>query len=177
MKRKNIKEEIKAYFFLNPTERMRVRQIERKIKLPLPSVIKYAKELEKEGILKKEEIAGAVFFSADRTSKRFLLEKKLYNIRQLYEAGLIEYLINELSNPIIMVFGSYSKGEDTENSDIDLYIQTPSKKEIKLERFEKILKRKIEIFIHSNLKQINNHHLINNIINGVILNNYIEVFT
>ena len=176
MKIRDIKEQIRNFFFVNPSVKMRVRQIERGLKLPIPSVIRYTKELEKEGILKREKIAEAVLFSADRASKSFLLQKKLYNIKLLYESGLIEYLINEFSNPILIVFGSYSKGEDNENSDIDLYIQTPSKKEIKLERFEKLLKRKIQVFIHSNLKQIKNPNLMNNIINGIPLNNFLEVF-
>ena len=73
MKTYNIKEKIKKHFFMNPTKKMRVRQIEREIKLPLPSVIRYCKELEKEGILKKETISGVSTYSADRTSKKFLM--------------------------------------------------------------------------------------------------------
>ena len=176
MKRKNIKEEIKKYFFINPTVKLRVRQVERELKLPLPSVIRYCNELEKENILNRERISGIYLYSADRTSKNFLLEKKLFNIKNLYEVGLIEHLINELSNPVIVIFGSYSKGEDIENSDIDLYVQTPSKKGLKIEKFEKLLKRKLHVFIHSNIKQINNPHLMNNIINGVTLNGFLEVF-
>lgn len=176
MKRISIREKIKDYFFVNPTIKMRVRQIERELKLPLPSVIKYCGELSNEGILKKEKISNIVLFSADRTSKNFLLEKKLYNIKSLYNSGLVEYLINELSNPVIIAFGSYSKGEDIENSDIDLYIETPSKKELKTEKFEKILKRNLQLFIHPDLKHINNPNLMNNIINGMILNGFLEVF-
>ena len=41
---------------------------------------------------------------------------------------------------------------------------------------EKLLKRKIQIFRHKNLNEISNPHLANNIINGITLNNYIEVF-
>ncbi len=173
---KNINDRIKEYFFLNPTVKLRVRQIERELKLPLPSVIRYTKELEKEGILKKEETSGAVFFSSDRTSKYFLLEKRLFNIKLLFESGLMDFIIKEYSNPVIIVFGSYSKGEDIENSDIDLYIQSSSKKEIKLEKFESILKRKIQVFVYSNINKINNDHLANNIINGIILNNFLEIF-
>ena len=176
MKTKNIKEVIKNHFFINPIIKMRVRQIERELKLSLPSVIRYCDELYNEGILKKEKISNVVLFSADRTSKHFLLEKKLYNIKNIYKSGLIDYLINELSNPIIIVFGSYSKGEDIENSDIDLYIETPSKREIKVEKFEKNLKRNIQFFVHSDIKQINNPNLMNNILNGVILNGFLEVF-
>lgn len=53
-------------------------------------------------------------------------------------------MVNKYSNPVIILFGSYAKGEDIENSDIDLYIQTPSKKELRTEKFEKLLKRKVQ---------------------------------
>jgi len=56
MKTYNIKEKIKEYFFMNPTAKLRVRQMERELKLPLPSVIRYCRELEKEGILRKESV-------------------------------------------------------------------------------------------------------------------------
>ncbi len=176
MKRKDIEGIIKRYFFINPTAKLRVRQIERELGLPLPSVIRYTAKLEKEGILKKLNTANVVFYAADRTDKTFLLEKKLFNIKQIYTSGLIDFLIGELSNPTIVLFGSYSKGEDTENSDIDLYIETPSKKEIKLEKFEKLLKRKIQVFRYISIQKITNHHLANNILNGTNLNGFVVVF-
>jgi len=176
MKRKNIKESMKEYFFVNPTARLRVRQIERELKLPLPSVIGYAKELEKEEILTKSKIGDVVFYTPDKTSKEFLLEKRFFNLKQIYYSGLVDFLIEGLSNPPIVVFGSYAKGEDTEKSDIDIYLETSSKKEVSLEKFEKILKRKIQIFRHKGIHEIKNSHLANNIINGVILNGMVEVF-
>ena len=176
MKTYNIKEKIKEYFFMNPTAKLRVRQIERELRLPLPSVIRYCKELEKEENLKKESVSGVLAYSADRSSKKYLLGKKLFNLKSAFESGLVDYLIKECSNPVIVLFGSYSKGEDIENSDIDLYIETPSKKEIKLEKFGNILKRKIQVFNYPNIRQISNTHLANNVINGIVLNNFLEVF-
>ena len=176
MKTKNIKQKIQEYFFINPTAKLRVREIEKLLKLPLPSVIRYCQELQIEGILTIIKTGTVVFYTGDRASNDFLLEKKLYNIKSLYQSGLIEFLKIELSNPAVILFGSYSKGEDTEESDIDLYIETPSKKKINTEKFEKKLKRKIQIFRHKSIYEIKNLHLSNNIINGFILNNYIEVF-
>lgn len=173
---KNTKQIIKEYFFVNPTDKLRVREIERILKLSLPSVIRYCKELKKEGILTTIKIGKITFYTSDRSNKNFILEKKLYNIKSFYKSGLIELLKIELSNPVIIVFGSYSKGEDIENSDIDLYIQTPSKKKINFEKAEKILKRKIQVFKHKEISEIKNINLSNNIINGIILNGYIEVF-
>ena len=176
MKRKDIKKTIAEYFYLHPTAKLRVRGIERTLKLPLPSVIRYCKELQKESLLARISIGAVIFYTASR-SETYLLEKKLYNLKALYQSGLIEYLKQELSNPTLVLFGSYAKGEDTEDSDIDIYIETHSKKQLNLERFKKQLHRKIQIFQHRNIKEISNPYLANNIVNGITLNNYIEVFT
>ncbi len=176
MIRKNIKESIKDHFFMNPTAALRVRNIERTLKLSLPSVIRYCKELKQEGILKTVKTENIVFYAADKTNENYLLEKKLFNIKQINHSGLLNYIKETLNNPVIVLFGSYANGEDTENSDIDLYIETPSKKSINLEQFEKLLQRKIHVFKYEDLKKIQNNHLANNIINGITLNNYLEVF-
>ncbi len=176
MKTKDIKGRVREYFFVNPTKRLRVRQIERIVKVPLPSAIRYAKELEHEGILKSSLISGIKFYAADRSSEKFLLEKKLFNLKELFDCGLIDYLKSEFSNPTLIVFGSYSKGEDTEQSDIDMYIETPKKQKVEIEKFESILKRKIQIFNYSGIEKVPNKELSNNIINGVTLNGFLEVF-
>lgn len=176
MRAYNIKERIREYFFMNPTAKLRVRQMERELKAPLPSVIRYCRELEKEGMLKKESVSGISTYSADRASKRFLTAKMLFNIKMAFESGLVEYLVKEHFNPVIVLFGSYSKGEDTEDSDIDLYIETPKKREFTLQKFEKQLKHKIQVFNYRSIKEVPNHHLSNNIVNGITLNSFVEAF-
>ena len=176
MSSKNIKQRLKEYYFVNPTSKLRVREIERTLKLPLPSVIRYCKELETEGILTTIKIGNTVFYTGNRVDNKFILEKRLYNVKTIYEAGLLEFIRRELSNPVVILFGSYSKGEDTETSDIDLYIETHSKKEIDLGNFSKKLSRNIQIFRHKSIREIKNVNLSNNIINGITLNNGIEVF-
>lgn len=176
MIKKSIKLKIREYFFINPNFKHRVRELERILNLPLPSVIKYCKELKVEGILFDLKIGNVNFYTANKANENYIFEKKLFNIKQINDSGLISYLKNELSNPIIILFGSYSKGEDIENSDIDIFIQTVSKKKLKLEKFEKFLQRNIQIIKFKSLKEIPNKNLANNIINGIILNNFIEVF-
>ncbi len=176
MRTKNIKEKIKQYFFTNPTIKIRVRQIERTLNLSLPSIIRYVRELEKEGILKKVDTSGVIFYTTNRSSKFFLIQKKLHNLNKIYESGLVDFLIKELSNPTIIIFGSFSRGEDIENSDIDIYIETPSKKKISVNNFERVLKRNIQLFIHRSIDDIKNKELANNIINGIVLNGFIKVF-
>lgn len=176
MAQKTIKERIESYFFRNPTSRLRVRQIEKLLNLPLPSVIRYCKELEAQGILTRIIMGSVTFYAADRSNPKFLLEKRLFNIRELYTCGLVDFLKREMHNPAIIVFGSYAKGEDIETSDIDLYIEAVTKHEITISGYEKVLDRSIQLFIHKNIKHIRNGHLANNILNGVIISGYIEVF-
>jgi len=176
MKTKDNKYRVKEYFFLNPTARLRVRQIEKEAKVPLPSAIRYAKELEKEGILKSGLIAGIKLYSADRSSKRFLVEKMLFNIRQMHESGLVAYLVEEYNNSAIILFGSYARGEDIETSDIDLYIETNAKDIKTSSEFEKKLKRDVQIFAYKSAKDIKNKELANSIINGIRLNGVVEAF-
>ena len=173
---KNIKSKILYHFFMNPTQKLRVRHIEKQVKVPLPSAIRYSKELVKEKLLKKTEIAKINLYSADRTSRIFLFEKKLFNLKQISNTGLIEHLFQKYSNPTVIVFGSYSKGEDIESSDIDLYVETPVKKKPDLTKFERKLNRKIQLFVHKDIKDIKNNELMNNILNGIVLNGFIEVF-
>jgi len=176
MRRKHIKKIIKEYFFVNPSVHVRVRELERILNLPLPSIIRYCKELEEEKILKTKIISSVKFYTSNKTSEKYLLEKKLFNIRKIYESGLINFLKKEYNNPTIILFGSYLKGEDVEESDIDLYLETHKNKNINLEEFEKILKRKISLLQYKNIHSIKNKFLANNILNGLVLNGFIEVF-
>jgi len=38
----------------------------------------------------------------------------------LFSSGLVDFLIEELSNPTVVVFGSYARGEDTEGIDREM---------------------------------------------------------
>lgn len=86
------------------------------------------------------------------------------------------FLISEYDNPPIILFGSYSKGEDTESSDIDIYVENASGKEPDLSAFERKLGRKIHMLKYRNLFCVKNKDLANNMVNGFILNGYVGVF-
>jgi len=72
------------------------------------------------------------------------------------------------------LFGSASIGEDTEQSDIDLYVDSKTK-ELNLEKYKKLLKRKINILYEEDFNKIS-PELKNNLINGVILKGYLKAF-
>ena len=104
-----------------------------------------------------------------------------YSLEVIRKSGLINYLIEEFNYPeSIILFGSFRKSENNFNSDIDLLIISPVKKRINLEKFEKKLNHKIQLFMYSrkeieNLK-IKNKEILNSFVNGFNLYGFWEVF-
>ncbi|MBU4308308.1 MAG: nucleotidyltransferase domain-containing protein [Nanoarchaeota archaeon] len=92
----------------------------------------------------------------------------------LYESRLIDYLKKFYEEPkSIILFGSYSKGLDTEKSDIDICVITDKNDLPDLTIFEKKLNRKINI-INSNINNMKKEFK-NSLINGNVLEGYIEL--
>lgn len=160
-------------FFDNPDKKFHIREIARLTDLSAPGVLKILKKLKEEGLLLSEKGKVVKNVKASRNEKFFLL-KKSYNILSLFEFGLIDFLKNKYEEPeAIVVFGSYSKGEDTSESDIDIAIITKKEIRLDLKNFEKILKRKINIYeiqIDKNEKEF-----LNNLVNGTIVYGYLKV--
>ncbi len=73
------------------------------------------------------------------------------------------------------MFGSCAYGMDTETSDYDLLIISEKTKEFpNIRKFEKNIKKKIQIFVVKNIKDLKNKHLVNNILNGIIIQGRIK---
>ena len=161
-------------FLDSPTESFRLREIARLTKISPPSVINYLKEFEKEGLIRKQIKREIPFYTSIRDNSNFILYKKISIIFELNNSGLIDYLWDKLSPEAIILYGSYSKGESIENSDVDLFILGKDKN-IELANFEKKLNKRIHILFKESTKEIPNE-LKNNILNGVILKGYIKVF-
>ena len=165
-------------FFDNPLPigiGFQLREISRKITLAPKSVKLYLKELEKEGLIIKKEhrIHKYPVYYANRDNNYFRFLKKLNIIRRLKESGLLDYLNEKCMPEVIILFGSASKGEDIKDSDIDLYLQCNEKK-LYLSKYEKELKRKINIFFEKNFDKLS-EELKQNIINGDKLKGYLRI--
>ncbi|MBU1203483.1 MAG: nucleotidyltransferase domain-containing protein [Nanoarchaeota archaeon] len=112
--------------------------------------------------------------SLNRDNENVIELKRIENLSQTYESGLINYLKENFPLCPVILFGSYSTGEDNSDSDVDIAIINSKPKKLELEKFEKILKRDIIINYYSSLKQID-ANLKENLINGVRLTGHIEI--
>ena len=166
-------------FFENPNPEgagFQLREIGRITNLATTSVKRYLNELvnEKLIITSKPRIHAYPVYLANMDSEKFRFLKKIDTIMTLKDSGLIEYLENECMPDVIILFGSASRGEDTIESDIDLYLLCKERR-LDMQEFEKKIKRKISLLFSENINKLSNE-LKNNIINGTILKGYLKVF-
>jgi predicted nucleotidyltransferase/predicted transcriptional regulator len=155
-----------SIFFKEPTKIHFIKEISKRINLAPTSVRKYIKEFLKEGIIIKKESSPFNGFVANRESDDFIYYKRIYNIYSLKK--LVAAIVSTNYPKAIVLFGSYSRGEDIESSDIDLVIISKSKLNIDLTPFEKELEREINIIKIDSLNKLDNR-IIKKINNGIVL--------
>jgi predicted nucleotidyltransferase len=153
-------------FFIEPTTIHFIKEISRKINLAPTSVRNHIKTLLKENQIKRKKAKPFNGYIANRENDDFIFNKRIYNLYSL--KGLTKHLISAYYPQLMAVFGSYGLGEDTEKSDIDLFILSKTKKELNLDRFEKKLKRKINPIILDSLDKLDKN-LRKKIWNGIVL--------
>ena len=167
-----------SILFKEPTKQHYLIEISRKTGIAHTSTKQHLKQLIKlELINKTKEKRGKRYFplyKANFNDEIFKKYKTFYNIYSLEQSGLIEYLTRKLTPGCIVLFGSYQRGEDIENSDIDLFVET-GEKEINLKKYEKTLNREIQIHFKKSFKLFHKG-LKNNIANGIILEGFLDAF-
>lgn len=153
-----------------------LRELSRKAKLAPTSVKRYLKELKSEGLIResKHRAQGFPLYSANRENERYIFYKKLNTLSLIFESGLISYLSDLCMPNAIVLFGSAAKGEDILTSDLDIFMLCKERK-VELQRFEKVIGRKISLFFGENFGKLSNE-LKNNIIRGIRLKGYLKVF-
>jgi len=173
MEQKCSQEKVFRIFVDEPLKIHYVKEISKKINLASTSVKIHLKNLEKQNLITKKDGERFVGFIANRDNKDFLFYKILVNISNIKESGILDFLISSLYPQAIVLYGSYLKGEDVEQSDIDIMILTKNKKKIETEKFEKILNRKIHIMFEKDLDRLSSELKLE-IINGFVLYGYLK---
>ncbi len=137
--------------------------------------------LKEAGLVTVEDKGTAYRIKANRENPRFVNGKIAYNLKYLFDSGLVEFLDKHYKHPrAIVLFGSYRKGEDISTSDIDIAIETGREIELEtdrpagIEEFERHFPgRKLQIHLFNRKKVDIN--LFNNIANGIVLSGFLEV--
>jgi len=157
-------------FFESPTRDFNVREVARILKTTPGTASTRLSSFSKEGFLKQRKERNFIFYKANLENEIYTDAKIFYNIKKIKGSGLIEELNKFYLKPTIVLFGSCSNGLDVENSDIDLLIISEKKSNLnQIKKYEKKLNRNIQLFVFRKVKDLKNEHLVNNVLNGIIL--------
>ena len=171
---------IAELIFNHPTKTFHIREISKKTGLSTTAVM--AKhtlgDLEKFGIIKVEKTDLTTNIKANTESDSYRFYKKIFNLYRLERYNIIDKLIEMFNAEAIVLFGSFAKGEDIEDSDIDILIITNNQESERSADFiklsENVLKRKMNLHLLPSLEK-SSAEFKNNIANGIVLHGYIKV--
>jgi len=176
LKLTNLQQEILRILFIKAGISLNQRQIANISGVSPPAVIKALPNLEKENLIKIKQDKETKRWSIElnRDNHKAMQLKRVDNLKQIYESGLADFLEKEFAGSTIILFGSYSRGDDIINSDIDLAVIGRKEKEANLDKYEKELERRIIINFYDSFKDIHKH-LKENLCNGIMLIGGIEL--
>ncbi len=163
---KNTIDTVLAYFFMHPTQEIHLRELSRRLQLSMPTILSSTKTLKKEKMIIIHRGIAITTVKAHIEHKNFIRAKRMYNLKSLYDSGIVDALLQSRSDALIC-FGSYSRGEDIEKSDIDIAVIKGKEQDIHLEKFEKLLHRKISLY-YIILERVSEEFRAN-LTNGIVL--------
>ena len=172
-----LQQEIMRFLSLNSGKEFNARGLALGLDVSQPAIMKALPKLDEEEliIMRKDKDSGRFSIKLNINKKEIIDFKRVENLRLIYESGLADFLIDSFPSSLsIILFGSYSLGEDNYDSDIDIAIIGEKEKMVELEGFEKIFGKKIFLHFYKNLKDINKN-LRENICNGILLKGGIEL--
>lgn len=150
-------------FFEDTHREYSVREYARLCNLSPPTASSFLKRTEKDGITISRKQGMYIYYRANRESSFFR------DIAKAYWRSTLKSMFYKLNKDFVfkkpILFGSISKGDNTSESDIDLFVNI-EKRDLNLSEIEKKLKRKIQVHFRESIK---NEHLRNNIEKGVVI--------
>lgn len=111
-----------GYFFLNEKAKKYQSELSRILEVDLGNLDKKLKELEKEGILLSESSGKERYYFLNKDYPLLKEIKKIFDFKYGLKTKLYEILKNIQGLKEAYIFGSYSKGNFEEGSDIDILL-------------------------------------------------------
>ncbi|MBL7160467.1 MAG: nucleotidyltransferase domain-containing protein [Candidatus Aenigmarchaeota archaeon] len=179
-KEETARQRILHLLFFEPLEEFSLSEIAEQGKVSKSTASRIVLELHEECLVKLVKRSILWSIQANYSNPRYKQEKILYNLAIVQRSGLIEFLEHTFNHPKnIVLFGSFIKGEDKLNSDVDIAIEDNSASETEiihikeLGNLEKQIGRGIAVHLF-NRKNVD-LNLFNNIANGITLSGFLEV--
>lgn len=173
-------EKVLELFFENPTKEWHFEEIVNESKIARSKTNGWLKKFIKNKLIKRIKKKDKMpYYIGNYNSPEYKSKKRIFALNKLHKSGLLNRLYSLQKAETVILFGSFSRSDWYENSDIDIFIYgNPAG--LKIVDYELKLHRDIQLFICQNKKELSKlgKGLIRNIIKGDLIKgdlNFIRV--
>ena len=171
-----LQQKVLRFLFIHAGESFTARAISKSLGVSQPGLSKSLPGLKKIGFVNvlKDRESKRLTIKLNRDSQLAIGIKRADNLMQIYESGIVSFLEEYLPGATIILFGSYSRGDDTNVSDIDIAVIGRKEKEVDTTIYERVLQRKINLQFYSSMSSVQKE-LRENLCNGIIIAGSVEL--
>jgi DNA-binding transcriptional ArsR family regulator len=155
--------------FEEPESEFSVRELAEKAEVSPSTASRKLDALVENGVAERNRSRGSIIVSAP-DSQAFRDRKLSFNLWKLAESGVVQELWNESAPEAVVLFGSFSKGEDTHQSDVDLALVEGRNS---VEPDTKVIGRQVSA-VGVNLDEARDGFL-ETLANGIVLRGYLDL--
>ncbi len=175
---------VMQWFFSYPLMSISLSDLSKELSISKKTANQIVSKLIEEKFLFKEEIGKTWRITCNQKHEYNKTKKISFNLslvyQLLYDGNLIDEIYKITGNPkAIVLFGSYRKGDDTEKSDLDIAIEVVGNNDIKIINLENIqqlgYRKNIPLSLHIFSRNKIDLNLFSNIVNGIVLEGFLEV--
>ncbi|MEK6938261.1 MAG: nucleotidyltransferase domain-containing protein [Nanoarchaeota archaeon] len=172
-------EQVLELFFSAPTREWHFEEILQETKMARSKVNRWLKKFLKERMIKRIKGKGKMpFYLSNYESPEYKNKKKMFALARLYESGLLSHLSSLPKARTVILFGSFSRSDWYEKSDIDIFIYG-NPEGLSLSSYETRLHRDIQLFICKTKEELTKYSedLLRNIIKGNLIKGDLDFIT
>lgn len=172
-------DKIHAWFFAFPQSEFSLNELSKALEISKATANLVVSQLVKDNFLNVTKLGKLWRIKANQRHKWFETRKIPFNLRIIYECGIIEWIEENIKNKkAVVLFGSYRNGDDIKESDLDIAVEVSGKQALEIypaaiQKFgyRDNVKMNLHLFSRSNIDL----NLFANIANGIVLNGFLEV--
>ncbi len=147
------KEDLKELFFNYSTKQWHFEELVNTSGLTRTNTNLWLKRLMKESLITRIKPRGKMpYYLSKYSDAKFKVQKKVFALQQFEKTGFLEHL-SSLPAKTVIIFGSFSRADWHNESDIDLFIYGPADN-FEKGHYEKVFHREIQVFHYEHEKDI-----------------------
>ncbi len=148
------KKDLLQELFFNQSKSWHFEELRKKVHIGKPQLARWLLIFEKEGVIKRiKNYKKMPYYLPDFNNPSFKNQKRLFARKKLFDSGLLDHLSSLSKAKVVIFFGSFSRSDWYEKSDIDIFIYGDDK-ELNQSKYELKLKRDIQIHRAENKQDI-----------------------